>query len=378
LSKKLRTALPVFVSTLLLASGAQAAEGDWELVRDSNGIQIFTRTVEGSSLVELKAITIIDSNMKTIIEVLRDVTAYPEWQKSCREAKILKRLGADDFIIHVMLSLPVVSDRDAVIKSQAEADMDRARMHINFNKIEMPEVPSPKGMVRMAEFSGQFLLEYISRDKTGVIYRYKADPGTGIPSFMVNMFGKNVLYKTISAFREMTTRSRYKEAAVRSLYKTVIDGVLGDNAKVREILRRRLKEQLGDSGAVDRMMQDDQLVNRFIDGDDQLTSLIFLAFGTYDAKKLAAGQILKILLKKNTKDEKLIEKIASDKDVLKAIITGEKVDDKSSAELIDGYLKTAEAPAEPPAEKPVEKPAEKQTDRQADKKAEAPVEPVKK
>jgi hypothetical protein len=328
----------VFSAVVLLLPGVLHAGSEWKLVNDAEGIKSYTRTAEGSPIAELKALTVVDAKMEAIGEVLRDIHAYPEWQKSCKDAKVLEKIGPDDFIMHIIINLPVVADRDVVVKSTAVRDLERARTNIVFGKIDRPDVQSPPRVEKMKEFSGSYLLEYITRDRTGVIYTYKADPGKSIPPWMVNLFGKKVLHQTLKGLKEMVKREKYIKQAEESPDRGLIDGIRSEKAKVREILRKRLSEQIGDAESVERMMQDEELVSLFVEGDGEIAKTIFMASGSLEAKKEAARSLLKIHLKKFTKDQKLIDKAAASDAVVTAIITGNKKDGKTATQMLEDIL----------------------------------------
>ena len=49
------------------------------------------------------------------------------------------------------------------------------------------------GRVRITKMTSQFMVEYISRKKTGVVYTSRADPGGSLPTFLVNHGSKDSL-----------------------------------------------------------------------------------------------------------------------------------------------------------------------------------------
>ena len=57
---------------LFLISMALFAESGWKRVKNSNGIQVYTRSVAGSDLDEFKGITVVDARIEVIGEVIRD------------------------------------------------------------------------------------------------------------------------------------------------------------------------------------------------------------------------------------------------------------------------------------------------------------------
>ncbi|HPA73593.1 MAG TPA: START domain-containing protein, partial [Spirochaetota bacterium] len=111
--------------TIILAGPLVAQE--WKLMRNENGIRAYARSIPGSKLLELKAITIIDAKMEVIGEVLRDVPSNPEWMADCSDARIVHLISPKEMIVHTTLDFPApVSDRDLVVRSFTTYLLDRA------------------------------------------------------------------------------------------------------------------------------------------------------------------------------------------------------------------------------------------------------------
>lgn len=323
------------IACLLLAGIDLSAAGKWKLEKNSDGIKSYSRSVPGTDILEIKAITVIDARMEVVGEVLRDVSAMPRWMADCSEARIVKMFNRNDMIVHIVLDFPMpVNDRDLVVRSSSIYDLKHARGIVNLRAAEHPDAPLKKGRVRMSTFSGTYQLEYLSRNKTGVIYSYRADPGGNIPPFVVNMFSKKSLYKTLMGLKRMVRVKKYTERAEAGTDRLLFEKILKDKKRVREILRARLLEQVRDAEAVDEIIKNDEIFNIFVNGDGDIARTIFLSWGSSESIKKAVKKIIRIHLRKYTRDEALIGRIAEDDVLIRRIIRGKKKGDPSLENLI--------------------------------------------
>lgn len=339
---KTATAMILLMIAALSSSSALAADGDWKLMRNEDGIKAYARSIQGTNLLELKAITIVDAKMEVVGEVLRDVPSNPQWMADCSEARIVRPISRKEMIVHTTLDFPApVSDRDLVVRSFTTYLLDRARGIVTLTSVTDPAAPQRSGVVRMTDFSGEYVLEYISRDKTGVIYSYRADPGGNIPTFLVNLFSRDGLFKTLAGLKKMAKRQKYVDAALRSPDRALFENTLKDREKVRGILKNRLLERIRDRETVDYVVRDEEIFRLFTEGDGSITGKIFLSWGSYGSVRDSVKDILRIHLKKYSSSTKAIEAVANDEQLIASIIRGRKAGEPAVMETVKKKLAAA-------------------------------------
>ncbi|GEM_PF-1475688 len=81
----------------------------------------------------------------------------------------------------------------------------------------------------MPEFNGSYQFKFITREKTGVVFSYRADPGGNIPPAITNMFSEKLLFDTLSNLKDKMVRmERYAAAAEQSRDRAIFEGILAD------------------------------------------------------------------------------------------------------------------------------------------------------
>lgn len=334
----MKRAVPIIMLLALAVPSRADTPAEWKLMKVSDTIKAYSRSVPGRSILDLKAITVIDARMENFGQVCRDLAAYPQWMYLCKDARVIKQFDENNMIAHITLGFPMINDRDLVVKAETQIDLDKARGIVRLSLVRDSNVPVGKGVVRMPEFSGMYQFEYLTREKTGVVYSYYADPGGHTPAPLVNAFSKMVLYHTLDGLGRMVHQAKYVEGGLKSEDRVIFEGILRDDNKVRAILKARLMEYCRDEEIIDRAVMDEDIFNLFIKGDGSLAQLVFFSWGSRENLTLAIQQILKIHARQYTRDEGLMEKIAGDKTLIDAIIDGKQPGQRSAMEIINSYL----------------------------------------
>jgi hypothetical protein len=177
-----------FLSILLFIHGS-FQDSDWKLKKEKSGIEIYTRSVEGSSFAEFKGITTIEnSNLFDVLTVILDVDNYESLFPDCMNPKILKQDGKWYDIHYIQTKGPFpVKDRDSVFEQKTEINEDGKYARVILNPL--PDyIPENKDMVRIQNGTGFWELAEDENNNLSVIYQFHGDPGGDIPAWLANSF----------------------------------------------------------------------------------------------------------------------------------------------------------------------------------------------
>jgi len=313
-------------------------ESDWVLTNESNHIKTYQRIYPGSKLLQFKAICVIDARAENFGQVLRDLDAMPLWMDMCEKATLISEIDENNRTLHILLDLPVVNDRDLVVKTDTVYDLERARGVVDLSLVQNSGVPVPDGVVRLAAFSGSYVFEYITREKTGLIYTYYSDPGGLLPAFLVNFVGKHMLYNTFEKLGRMVQSDNYVQAARKSKDRKLFESILSDPERVKAITKNRLMEYCRNEAMIDRAVNDPNIIDLMVNGDGKMMEQVFLSWGSRDMLIKALQTVLRVHARQYTMDEKVIEKIAGNRKLIDAIIDGDKPGQPTAAEMLQSLL----------------------------------------
>lgn len=190
------------------------AESDWELVMNKNGIKAYSRKISGSGIFEFRAVMVADAAPEVVAEMLRDVPADTEWLPYCDQARLLKKEDLNNFNIYLSFDLPwPVKDRDLVMRTETEYDFDHARAVTNLYSTEVDACPPKDSHIRMTDMTGQYVFQYVTRHRTGIIHTYRADIRGSIPEWMANYATRYNIYNTFMNMKEMFKKEKYIQMA---------------------------------------------------------------------------------------------------------------------------------------------------------------------
>lgn len=174
----------LFVS-FLFSNQTQAQE--WKLRKQKSGIEIYTRSVEGSSFDEFKGITTLaNTSVEEVLDVILDVDNYIHLFPDCINAKILEQKGKYYDIHYISLKAPwPVQNRDAVYESTTTISENNKYARVDLKPLGQ-YLEQKKGFVRMYKGSGFWELKEISANIIQITYQFHGDPAGKIPAWLAN------------------------------------------------------------------------------------------------------------------------------------------------------------------------------------------------
>jgi ribosome-associated toxin RatA of RatAB toxin-antitoxin module len=205
----------------------------WNYCSTEKGCQVYTSKVEGKEYIAAKATCVMYAGIEVVGEVLRDIENYPEWMTGCVKTKMLKIYDHqnDGFIFWYQQSIPLMADRDMVLKCSVEMDVKHAKSIVTTNLTGEISYTAGSGFVRMPSFSSLWTLESVDNEHTRVTFVIDPHLGSGIPASVANPMIKEMPYKSLLKMMKMVKISSYIEKGKTSRYKQLkrIEGNEGGN-----------------------------------------------------------------------------------------------------------------------------------------------------
>lgn len=195
------SALVVLLVGMLGAMSAVSTEAEWELQKDNAGIQLFTRKVDSSPFLEVKATARISAPMEKLTEVFGDGSSCPTWRDSCKSSKILRQTSEDERFIYMILDMPwPVSDRDLVVRSLSTTNVEAQQTTVEIVSVE-DEYPEQKYVRAVSR--AHYLMHRVAPGEIDFTYTVHVDLGGSISPGMVNSQLASTTFKEIEQLVEM-------------------------------------------------------------------------------------------------------------------------------------------------------------------------------
>jgi hypothetical protein len=206
--------------------GGEKGDGtDWKFYKEEGGIKGYERHTTKSEYLETRADTVIEAPMEVLLTILMDIRSYPEWMHACADAIPLEQKDILHRVLYFAQDVPWPSkDRDAIIKADTFMDLANGASVTVLQSIDNYSYKdAPKGRDRMVEFSGEWDLRMLDRNRTQVIYTAYTHPGGFAPRGIVNGIIRKVSFNSTRGLIEKAKNKNYYELAQNSEAKKDIE-----------------------------------------------------------------------------------------------------------------------------------------------------------
>ncbi len=189
------------ISIVSLISFGSSAQENWKLVKEEDGIKVYTKHESGSDYKAFKAEMQVNCKIENIVGVLKNSESINNWIVNCKGVKLLKSDNNDEYF-YIETSIPFpFKNRDMVYHFQY-IGIDSGQEKVIVTGI--PEyIPPKEGIVRLAKANGYWLLTSVDTSTTSVTYQMHVEPGGLIPAWLANPFIVNVPLSTFKELRKI-------------------------------------------------------------------------------------------------------------------------------------------------------------------------------
>lgn len=182
---------------------------DWSLSKETKGVTVYTRAVEGSDFLEFKGETIIKQNLASLVSLLWTVEDMPGWMFGCIKAEVKENTGDLERKLYLLNDAPFpLKHRDLVIENRVTQDPDT--LVVTYS-MDMVPAPLETSHVHVKAMKGFVSLVPISENETRVIYQAHLDPAGIVPSWAANMFVNDNPVNTLLGAKKILKKKTFAE-----------------------------------------------------------------------------------------------------------------------------------------------------------------------
>ncbi|GEA60160.1 START domain-containing protein [Vibrio comitans] len=212
----IKNVIALLVATL--SFNAFADTTSWKEVKNSHGITVYNRSIEGSSFKAFRAEMTVESDLTTLMAVFNDVDVGTTWVENVDEMRLVKASSNMDNVTYAMTKAPwPVADRDSVVHNHISQDPETLAVTIKQQAVP-DELPRTKNKVRIETLHSTWVFTPISEKETRVTYQVFTEPGGSLPAWLVNKVAISQPYKTFQGLREMSQKPDYQKSPVEGIY----------------------------------------------------------------------------------------------------------------------------------------------------------------
>jgi hypothetical protein len=197
----------IICSLLLLCNGyiqGQVLESkDWKLVKQKNGIGVYTSPGGHDGLKLIKATAEITGSLQRVKQIFTDISIQKEWVYGTRKSYLVKKQDENSLLYYNETGLPwPANNRDVVIRMVMEEGPALKSLVIR-QESEKSTFPANKGLVRVQHLSGKWIFTETGNKKLKAVYYLDIDPGGSLPAWIVNLFIAKGPYETFVKLQQL-------------------------------------------------------------------------------------------------------------------------------------------------------------------------------
>jgi len=175
---------------------------EWNLVKDSDNIKIYTQKRPESSIPAYKGIAQLPVNVRTAVATVTDVPNLVHWLYNCRESKLLQQISATEFYSYTVSDAPwPLSPRDNIMHykivyhSSGEAE-------VLFKSVPTYIAPNPK-YTRVNHFEGSWLFTPINTQSVTAHYEGYTQPNYYAPTWLIQSSLIEIPFANLKNLRDL-------------------------------------------------------------------------------------------------------------------------------------------------------------------------------
>jgi hypothetical protein len=177
--------LPLLI-VLIGVSISSFAQEKWQLVKDQDGIRVYTRRLDNERYKEIKADFELKGSADQLIGILQNVSHQNEWSYGTKKAYLIRKKNKDTLIYYSEISLPwPLSNRDLVIELSFKRDTLNKMLHIQAKSIAGILAAKPN-LVRVPFSLALWDVNILPNKLLRVQYTFSTNPGGALPAWLVN------------------------------------------------------------------------------------------------------------------------------------------------------------------------------------------------
>ena len=192
-------------------SAESTGEPAWELLeRDEtpgSDYALWARLPPGSSWRAFRLEGEVDATPEVALEAALRVASDPGRAGRYETRRLLSQTP-DALLTYTHVDLPVVADRDVIMRLRREVEPERGVYRLVWREVE-GEGPLPEeGVVRMPLSRGVWTFEPLPGSRSRVVFENHAELGGSIPAWIINPLMTGTIKSNLDGLRQELTAAR--------------------------------------------------------------------------------------------------------------------------------------------------------------------------
>ncbi len=206
MKNKLKT-IALFI--IIFHGGFIPAQEDWKLIKEKNGIQVFTKSIDNFDFKSFKAHILLDTSIQSFVAVLNDIENFKDWGYKIMETSLLKRNGDTLQIYYSVAKAPFpYKNRDGIYLNRFKWTSDNKTLSVDIEVLE-DYLEANENLVRV-KGQGFWKVIVLPTGQLDITFQMQLDPGGNVPAWMANIFVDDSPYYTLLNLKNVIKKNKYQ------------------------------------------------------------------------------------------------------------------------------------------------------------------------
>lgn len=191
----------------------KAAANGWKVEIKKKGLTVFSREVDDSDIVGIKAEGVINASIEAVLANLRTVEGSEKWTPSVARKVTIRNISDLEAVTYTLNSMPwPVWDREMILHNVLKIDYEKKLLFVMSKSVheEYKNFPRAKKAVMAQMDYSNIGFRPIGKDKCYVELTAFVDAKGEIPAWMVNFFQKKWPLKFLKSIERQSSRHKPK------------------------------------------------------------------------------------------------------------------------------------------------------------------------
>jgi hypothetical protein len=182
------------------------AQEKWQLIKDADGIKIYSRRLASEKFKEIKVNFELAASEDQLVGILKNITHHKDWSYGTRRTYLISKKNKDTIIYYSEVALPwPLSNRDLVIELSFKKDTLTKMLRIQARSIAGILPPKPD-LVRVPYSLAVWDVRVLSDKLLEIQYTLSTDPGGALPAWLVNLAASTGPYNSFRKLRNLVAK----------------------------------------------------------------------------------------------------------------------------------------------------------------------------
>ena len=178
-------------------SDSHTTQENWLEINNQENIKVFSTHVDGSNILKIKAVTVVDASFKEIQAILDDVGKRHIWIPYLQSSRIIEKISDTENIEYSYFSAPWPASNRDFVYSIKRTEFNASSLIYQMTSTQHPSKSENEDLIRAELMTSTYILSRISEQKTQVELIYHADPKGWLPNWIINIIQKILPFKIL-------------------------------------------------------------------------------------------------------------------------------------------------------------------------------------